>query len=180
MAQLPALVLDTGGLLALHATERLAEILAFWTENALVTSIVLSEAIHLRDDIDRTQRVEIDWGPYLVGGTFNVIEMDSTEAELFAQFAAANLDNGESSVLAVALNRGHAAALDDKKAIREAQASSIHAITTPQLMYQWATELSVPDAEVGLALQLIERRANFLPRRANPHHAWWRGLVDNR
>jgi predicted nucleic acid-binding protein len=96
------------------------------------------------------------------------------EAAEFVRFSAW-LDAGEASLCALAIHRKAAIATDDRKALRILcrEAPSVTTLQTPELLYDWA-HLAVPsEREIADALQAVQIRARFYPRRDAPRFEWW-------
>jgi hypothetical protein len=96
------------------------------------------------------------------------------EASSFVRFAM-QLDDGEASVCALAVARGGEVATDDRKALRilASLTPPIPTLQTPQLLYEWAERLKVPERDIQSVLQQVYRRGRFFPRDGAPKLAWW-------
>jgi predicted nucleic acid-binding protein len=104
-----------------------------------------------------------------------VIDLASDEeVACFVQFAA-QLDDGEASVCALAVTRGGAVATDDRKAIRLLSRlyPQVSVVQTPELLYAWAQFAEIQDNEIAQVLRAVQQRARFSPRRDAPRFDWW-------
>jgi predicted nucleic acid-binding protein len=103
----------------------------------------------------------------------------SNEADLarFIQFAA-ELDDGEASVCALAVTHGGAVATDDRKTLRllERKHPQVSVVQTPELLYEWAELEGLRDQEISKVLRSVYRRGRFYPRRDAPQFDWWERL----
>jgi hypothetical protein len=173
------LILDACCLINLFATGRIEEILTALpfrcaTSRYVATREVLAVA---REPVEGGPLQREVLAPETVERFDHLAVLDlATEQEIFdfVRFAA-ELDDGEASVCALALARGGAVATDDRKALRVLgrEAPPVPAIQTPELLYDWARLSKAPQAEVAEVLRAIKRRARFYPRRDAPRFAWW-------
>jgi len=99
-----------------------------------------------------------------------------TDQELagFVGFAL-ELDDGEASVCSLAVARGGGVATDDRKALRimAGLTPPVLTVQTPELLYEWAERLKLPEAEIRSALRQVQRRGRFYPRVGAPRFEWW-------
>ena len=79
---------------------------------------------------------------------------------------------------AIALNRGHAVAIDDRKAIRVLgeKARGMRLVSTLELMREWSA--FVPAQEVRETLRAMQHRARYVPGQRGPLHDWWRDMME--
>lgn len=101
-------------------------------------------------------------------------EREQTE---FVRFAA-ELDDGEASVCALAVVHGGGVATDDRKALRildrvGSEVSTLWTVQTPELLYQWARRSRASAAEIREALRAVADRGSFYPRTRAPRYDWW-------
>lgn len=173
------LLLDACCLINLLATGRMEEILGilpflFATSRLVATKEVLAIA---RDEEEEVP-VEREIIPAsALENSGNLILMDlSTDQELadFVRFAA-ELDDGEASVCALALSHQGGVATDDRKALRilNREAPEVLTVQTSELLHDWARLSSAPASEITRVLRSIERKARFLPRRDAPWSEGW-------
>jgi len=103
----------------------------------------------------------------------------ATEDELacFARFAA-DLDDGEASVCALAVARGATVATDDRKALRVLGqvAPGIASLQTPEILYAWAHLTRATERDIAETLLAVRQRGRFHPRRDAPRFEWWEGF----
>jgi hypothetical protein len=108
-----------------------------------------------------------------------IVELESDE-ELteFTRFAA-ELDDGEASVCALAVVHGGAVATDDRKALRVLGRTQppVPTLQTSELLFDWARQAQLSADEVRKVLQAVRDRARFHPRRSAPHFLWWSGFL---
>lgn len=100
------------------------------------------------------------------------IASEREQAEL-VRFAA-DLDDGEASVCALAVVHGGAVATDDRKALRmlDQKERAVPVLQTPELLQEWAGS-GVADVAVREALTGVRVRGRFYPRGDAPAFAWW-------
>ena len=176
------LVLDASCLLNLYATSRMLEIAAAlpW-QLAVVDYVLEQEALYVRiigayEEQEGT--VPVDLSPLIAAGLLLVMRLETpSEQASFVELAAV-LDDGEAVTGAIALNRGHLVAIDDRKARRVLgeKASGMRLVSTLELMRQWGA--SVPVQEVGHALRAMQHGARYVPGQRDPLYAWWRDVMD--
>jgi predicted nucleic acid-binding protein len=173
------LFLDACCLINLLATGRLEEILntlpfRFVTSRLIATKEVLAIA----RDTDEEGVIEREIIPPKALEDLEILTlMDlSTDQELddFVRFAA-ELDDGEASVCALALAHGGGVATDDRKALSvlRREAPQVLTIQTPDLLHDWALRSKSPATEVARVLRSIERSARFRPRHGASRFEWW-------
>jgi hypothetical protein len=173
------LFLDACCLINLLATGRMEEILEilpflFATSRLVATKEVLAIA-RVGDEEAPIEREIIPAA--VLESSENLTLMDlrtDRELEDFVRFAA-DLDDGEASVCALALAHGGGVATDDRKTLKllNREAPQVPTVQTPELLHDWALLSQVPASDISHVLQSIERRARFRPRRGAPCFEWW-------
>jgi hypothetical protein len=173
------LLLDACCLINLLATGRMEDILGilpflFATSRLIATK----EVLVIARDADEEALVEREVIPSAaLENSDHLTLMDlSTEQELedFVRFAA-DLDDGEASVCALALAHGGGVATDDRRALRvlSQEAPQVLTVQTPELLHEWALRSKAPTSEIARVLRMIEQRARFRPRSGAPWFEWW-------
>ena len=176
------LLLDASCLLNLYATGRLLEIAPALSWQLAVTDYVLEqEALYVRTigaHEEQEGTVPVDLSPLIDAGLLLVLRLETPSEEASFVGLAAVLDDGEAVTGAIALNRGHAVAIDDRKARRVLgeKASGMRLVSTLELMRQWGA--SVPVQEVGHALRAMQHRARYIPGQRDPLYDWWRDVME--
>ena len=176
------LLLDASCLLNLYATGRLLEIAATlpW-QLAVVDYVLEQEALYVRTiGVYEGQggTVPVDLSPLIDAGLLLVVRLETPSEEASFVELAAVLDDGEAVTGAIALNRGHLVAIDDRKARRVLgeKAPGMRLVSTLELMRQWSA--SVPVQEVSHALRAMQHRASYVPGHWDPLYAWWRDMME--
>ena len=175
------LLLDAGCLLNLYATDRLLEIAAAlpW-QLAVVDYVLEQEALYVRiiGAHKEQETVPVDLSPLIDEGLLLVVRLETPSEEASFVELAAVLDDGEAVTGAIALNRGHLIAIDDRKARRVPgeKASGTRLVSTLDLMHQWCPSVSVQ--EVSHALRAMQHRARYVPGQQDPLYAWWRDMME--
>ena len=177
------LLLDASCLLNLYATSRLLEIAAAlpW-QLAVVDYVTEQEALYVRiigAYEEQEETVAVDLSPLIDEGLLLVLRLETpTEEASFVELAAV-LDDGEAITGAIARNRGHLVAIDDRKARRVLgeKAPGMRLVSTLELMRQWC--VSVPVQEVGHALRAMQHRSRYVPGQRDPLYAWWRDMMED-
>jgi hypothetical protein len=173
------LLLDACCLINLFATGRSEEILHglpydFATSRLVAEREVLSIAHPAGPDAPMEREVI---SPHRLEGSEDLAILDLSTEEEMAQFIglAANLDDGEASVCALAKVRGGAVATDDRKALRllGRTAPPIATVQTPEILWEWARRSRAPEDEIRNLLRAVQQRARFFPRRDAPLFDWW-------
>lgn len=178
----PLILLDACCLINLFATERIEEILPalpyrFATSRFVATQEVLSIVRSTEADgpLDR-EIIE----PHKLEDLENLSLLDLTSQEEMADFVrfAADLDDGEASVCALAISRKGRVATDDRKTLRLLSRTVPEVVTvqTSALLYEWAHLCKIPEVTVGEVLRLVRQRARFYPPRDAPYFEWWAGF----
>ena len=176
------LILDASCLLNLYATDRMLEIAAALPWQLAVADYVLEqEALYVRTigaQEEQEETVPVDLSTLIDEGLLLVLRLKNpSEQSSFVELAAV-LDDGEAVTGAIALNRGHAVAIDDRKAIRVLgeKARGMRLVSTLELMRQWSA--FVPAQEVREALRAMQHRARYVPGQRGPLHDWWRDMME--
>ena len=120
----------------------------------------------------------MDLSPLIDEGLLLVVRLETPSEEASFVELAAVLDDGEAVTGAIALNRGHLIAIDDRKARRVLgeKASGMRLVSTLDLMHQWCPSVSVQ--EVSHALRAMQHRARYVPGQQDPLYAWWRDMME--
>ena len=173
------LLLDACCLINLLATGRMEEILGILPFRFATSRLVATrEVLAIARDTDEDAPIEREVIPPTVLENFEHLTLLdlSTEQELadFVRFAA-ELDDGEASVCALALAHGGGVATDDRKALSvlNREVPPVLTVQTPELLHDWALLSKAPASEITLILRSIERRARFHPRHGAPRFEWW-------
>ena len=177
------LLLDASCLLNLYATDRLTEIAAAlpW-QLAVVDYVMEQEVLYVITngaEGDQEERFPVDLSPLVDAGLLLVLRLETpTEEASFVELAAI-LDDGEAVTGAIAFNRGHLVAIDDRKArgVLSEKAFSRGLVSTLEILHQWC--VSVPVEEVAQALRAMRRRARYVPSQQDPLYAWWRDVSES-
>jgi hypothetical protein len=179
-------LLDACCIINLFATGRVEEILQslpydFATSHGIVATEVISvarasspNAPMERELIPPSRLESLD--------ALRILDLSGDEElAVFLQFAA-QLDDGEASICALALSRGGALATDDRKTLRllERQYPHLGVVQTPELLYEWVQLSKMPDDEAGRLLRAVQQRGRFYPRRDAPRFDWWESLSRER
>lgn len=170
--------LDACCLINLFATGRIEEILEVLPYRFATSELVADEevlAIHGATAPEGSSEREIVSPRRLSKPELIEILPIASEHEQaeFVRFAA-NLDDGEASVCALAVVHSGAVATDDRKAIRvlDQMEPAVAVLQTPELLQEWAgsgvAEVAVREALIGVRV-----RGRFYPRSDSPAFAWW-------
>ena len=176
------LLLDASCLLNLYATGRMMEIAAAlpW-QLAVVDYVMEQEALYVRiigASAEQEETVPVDLSPLIDEGLLLVLRLETPSEEASFVELAAVLDDGEAITGAIALNRGHSVAIDDRKARRVLgeKAPGMRLVSTLELMRQWCE--CVPVQEVSRALRAMQHGARYVPGQRDPLYTWWRDMME--
>lgn len=176
------LLLDACCLINLFASGRIEDVLGLLPYRFATSELVADrEALSIRGAAQAgatPERVALAPRDLERSGHLDVLPVASEE-ELteFVRFAA-ELDDGEASVCALAVVHGGGVATDDRKALRilgrvGSEVPALWTVQTPELLYQWARRSRASAAEVREALRAVVDRGRFSPRAEAPRYAWW-------
>lgn len=182
LAEGSLVLLDACCLINLIASGRMDEILRsvpcrFSTSRLVVAKEILSAARvpGANSPIERESPPQ-DWLESL--DCLSILDLSSDDD--FANFVgfAAELDDGEASVCALALSQAGAVATDDRKALRllERKFPQVPRVQTPEIFYEWARFSKASEDEVGRVLRTVQVGARFHPRWDAPRFGWWDSL----
>ncbi len=175
------LILDASGLLNLLATGRMMEIAeALPWQLAVVDYVMEREALYVRTVRVNAEEetIPVDLSPLIEEGLLLVMRMETPGEEASFVELAAVVDDGEAVTGAIALNRGHSVAIDDRKARRVLGEKSpgMGLVSTLELMHRWSESVTV--REVGEALRAMRHGARYFPGQRDPLYAWWRDILE--
>ena len=175
------LLLDASCLLNLYATGRLIEIAGSlpW-QLAVVDYIMKNEALYVRTigAEEQGEIVPVDILPLIEEGLLLAVRLETSSEEASFIDLAAILDDGEAMTGAIALNRGHSVAIDDRKARRVLgeKAPGLRLFSILGLMREWSASVTVQ--EVSHALHVMQHRARYVAGQRDPLYAWWRDMME--
>lgn len=146
----------------------------------VMTSVAATEALWLAPLEPDGDRDIIDVRGLIDTGTLALLELLDDELNRFVDFAR-EIDDGEAATFAVAATRGLRVVTDDRRAQRLAAAIDppISIVGTSQLLRTWADANGVSPGRVAEVVRSIELRASYIPRRDDPHFAWWIARRDS-
>jgi len=175
----PILLFDACCLINLFASGRIEEILDCLPFRCATSRLVASrEVLAIAVEAFATEPLGREIiPPGRLESMPNLALLDlETDQELagFVGFAL-ELDDGEASVCSLAVARGGGVATDDRKALRimAGLTPPVLTVQTPELLYEWAERLKLPEAEIRSALRQVQRRGRFYPRVGAPRFEWW-------
>ena len=160
-----SIIFDACTMISLHVTGRIEEIL----KATLITNLYICEYVH------SVELRRINLSNLIHSNLINVVDLTDEEEVTSVNFAAYNNENGEIFSGAIAFHRDWAIATDDRKAIMffESQVPNLEILTTPELIKYWEDSLSIPQSEVSLCIQNIEKLANYTLSKRHPLGRWW-------
>lgn len=174
------LVLDACVLLNLIASDRASGILLAQDRRILVGERAAKESFYLRSADDPLERLPVDLSTLFDATILEAVSIEGEdETGLFIDLAA-ELDDGEAELLAVALIRGYTVATDDRKARRVLSSHStgeVDLLSTPEIVHGWVERCSVDNDEARTTLENIRRRASYCPPSTDPCSAWWNKIL---
>jgi len=134
------------------------------------------ESLFIYSDHTRTAVQQID-NAYLIQQRLPFDEVTLTAIEAVkAVRLAAEVDDGEAEALALASERAVSILTDDNAALRLAPTLGVATITTLDLLYDWAQ--NVTEARVKAALLSMRVRGNYAPPRRHALRHWYIGVLD--
>jgi len=147
----------------------------------LMTSVAAAEALWLAPLELGGERELIEVKGLVDTARLQLVDLVGDELEKFIAFAR-EIDDGEAATFAVATNRNLPVATDDRRAQRLALVTvpPISIIGTTQLLKTWVDASAVEPERAADMVRSVERRASYIPRRDDPHLAWWVTLREKR
>ncbi len=175
------ILLDASCVMNLYATRQMPEILRAHSARFGIVVNVREESLYVRrggSGTDAEEHDPVDLEPLIQSGVLVVFDLTPDEETTFIAFAA-RLDDGEAATCAVAIHRGMAVVMDDRKgrSVLAAAAPTVTAHRTLDLVRHWAESKSIPFAEIAQVLRAIRERARFFPGRTDPNKAWWDAIL---
>lgn len=175
----PYIILDASCIISLYATGRLEGILESIRQSVAVAAFVLNkEALWIYggpDEDVRQTKERIELQPFVEAGLIQIVTLDSTvETETYVNLAT-EIDDGEAITGAIAMQRGWAVGVDDKKArsLFQREAAQLQLVYTLELVKHWADTMCPPPEEIAQTLERIRKRAVYEPGSNHPLYAWW-------
>lgn len=175
------LLLDASCLLNLYATGRLRDIaLAINWRLGVVRYVVDAEALFVRSanaDGEVQEVVPVDLTPLMCEGLIGTFDLEGSIEQADFVVLASMIDDGEAITGAVALSRGFAVGIDDRKARRvlSEQSPDIVLVSTLEILQEWSE--TVPRTEMRPALLAMSSAANYVPGQRDPLYDWWCNIV---
>ena len=175
------LLLDACCLINLFASGRIEDVLGLLPYRFATSELVADrEALSIRGAAEggETERIALAPRDLERSGRLAVLPVTSErEQSEFVRFAA-ELDDGEASVCALAVVHGGGVATDDRKALRTLdrvgnEVATLWTVQTPELLHEWARRSRASTAEIREALRAVVDRGRFSPRAEAPRYAWW-------
>ena len=175
------LLLDTSCLLNLYATGHMMEIAAALPWRLAVVDYVMErEALYVRTIGANAEEetVPVDLSPLIDEGLLQIMRLETPREEASFVELAAVVDDGEAITGAIALNRGHSVAIDDRKARRVLgeKTPGMGLVSTLEIMRRWSESVTVQ--EVGRALRAMRHGARYFPGQQDPLYTWWRDMME--
>ena len=173
--------MDASCLLNLYATGRVADIAAALPWRLAVVDYVLErETLYIRATVGSEEpgaTVPIDLSPLIDAGLLLVLRLEGSGEQAHFVELAAGLDDGEAMTGAMAIDRGFAVAIDDRKARRvlSEKVPELRLVSTLELLHFWSAAVS--DEETGRALRAMRYGARYVPGNRDPLYDWWRDLM---
>lgn len=164
-------VIDADVLMNVVATGHAYEILIAGG-GALLCPQVEAEVLYLEAEDETSPPDPIDLSPLIASGALEPVMMSDSEVDRFVQLATA-VDDGEAQVIAVAIERVALPVTDDRRARRLALDQRAEVIGTPEMLKNWQEASGIGADEVRVAIERVERRAHYRPRRDHPLADWW-------
>ena len=174
--------MDASCLLNLYATGRVADIAAAlpW-QLAAVDYVLERETLYIRATGGYEEpgaTVSVDLSPLTEAGLLLVLTLEGPGEQTHFVELAADMDDGEAMTGAMAINRGFAVAIDDRKARRVLgeKAPELRLLSTLDILHWWSGAVSLQ--EVNRALQAMRYGARYVPGNRDPLYGWWRNIVE--
>ena len=178
------LLMDASCLLNWYATGRLREIiLAIPWRMGVVDYVLEQEALYVRNPTaagDREEMSFVELSPLIDDGLVEVVRLQYPEERAAFVDLSAVIDDGQAMTGAIALHRGYAVAIDDRKVRRVLgeRSPAIKLISTLEILQKWGA--TVPVDELRRALRAMRLGANYVPGWRDPLYVWWRDITDDR
>ena len=137
-----------------------------------ITEVVARETYSLLAPDQGSGRTLVDVQELVQAGSIESVRLEAADLNRYVALAA-ELDDGEASVIALAENRGWPVSTDDRRAGRVVVRLGLDLIGTPSLIRAWESGGSIETEVVGEALFNIEARARYTPRKDDPNRRWW-------
>jgi hypothetical protein len=168
--------LDSSVLLNILATGRADEVLRTFDAGVGLCTAVVAETLFLRSEnpSDAPERILLD--PLIGAGLLQRHDLESDDEKAMYVQLAADLDDGEAMTLAVAHQRGLAAATDDRKArriARERFGDELLLLRTTDIVHAWLQTAKIDEASARTLLRRIESIAHYRPANDDPLREWW-------
>jgi predicted nucleic acid-binding protein len=176
------IVLDACCVLNFCASEKLLEIL-----KAIPAQVVVTEVVR-QQELKTLQRLKgeanegvIQFETAIEQGLLTVLDFESeVEEETFVNYAFELGDDGESATGAIAVHRGWAIAIDDKKAISffKKMAPDLQILSTLEIVKYWSEQENLDSAKLKMALNSIRVKGRYIPHKTHPLLDWWNNAMS--
>ncbi|NIT56892.1 MAG: hypothetical protein GWN00_11855 [Aliifodinibius sp.] len=138
--------------------------------------------MYIRKHIEETSELDyepVSLNPFLESGLIKLLFLETEEEKnLFIELAA-NLDDGESATIALAIERQMNIVTEDRKAIRifnERKSANV-CTTTLDLIKEWQKKEGIDRKTIQTVLKNIVEFGSYKPGRNHHLFDWWNEMI---
>ncbi len=176
------LLLDASCLLNLYGTGRLRDIaLAINWRLGVAQYVLDAEVLFIRNtnaDGEFQGVAPVDLTPLICEGLIETFDLGGPIEQAYFVMLASFIDDGEAITGSVAISRGFAIGIDDRKAKRvlSERFPDVVLVSTLDILQEWSATVS--ETELRDALITMSSAANYVPGRRDPLYVWWYHIVS--
>lgn len=178
-------ILNACCVMSLYASGQMTSVLKALPGPIMITRYVLEQEVlrvyRATEESEAVPDEQIELAPFISAGLISSAPLASEEElKYFVELAKALGDDGEAWSGALAIQRGWALGIDDPRssAIFNKIAPDLHVLSTPVFLHYWVDRTRPPPEMVRMALQNVERRAEYSPLPHHPLYTWWQGCIS--
>lgn len=175
------LLLDASCLLNLYGTGRLHDIaLAINWRLGVAHYVLDAEVLFIRNTNacgEFQGAVPVDLTPFICEGLIETFDLGGPTEQAYSVMLASLIDDGEAITGSVAISRGFAIGIDDRKARRvlSERSPDMVLVSTLDILQEWSSTVS--ETELRDALITMSSAANYVPGRRDPLYDCWYHIV---
>lgn len=169
-------LLDSGVLVNLLATNKHEEILNSTNKVYKICSDVSRETLYLRSEEDLNQRVPVGVESLAKSMGLQIVDVENEEeAGLYINYCI-HLDDSEAMSLALSRSRNYNLATDERKIRKlffEDVKDQARLLYTSDLVKLWATVTNQSIEAIKEIINKVKIKAKFIPSTDDPNFVWW-------
>lgn len=173
------IIADASTLINLYASGKMKELLEFLPNPVYVAQYVINEEIlSIRNDEGILEKVDLE--NVIDNGLLKVVDIpsDTNLTDIYVELSSLAIGPGEVMCFAYATYYNCIVATDDMAAVKIIGRSGydLPVLTTARILHESIIKQKFSQEEVSMAVQNIEKYANYYGAKQDPLYNWWKEL----